>query len=118
MRSRAAEQKAACPISRTWPPMQPGSGADSGVDSGVDPCWRLTGLTWRWVALQQPQQLHGEPGGRDEVIGVVLEVGGGRGDDLQEEGVMGGRRALGPEETCSHQACTVRARATEGETKA
>lgn len=40
------------------------------------------GGTWRGVALQQPQELHREPGRGDEVVGVVLEVGGGRGDNL------------------------------------
>ena len=39
-------------------------------------------ITWRRVALQQPQELNREPGCWDEVVGVVLEVGGGRGDDL------------------------------------
>lgn len=61
-------------------------------------------LTWWWVTLQQSQQLHREPGCRDKVIGVVLEVGGGRGDNLQEEGMMmmrGGQGACPPKNTQS-----------------
>ena len=40
----------------------------------------------RRVALQQAQQLAGQPGRRDKVVGVVLEVRGGRRHDLQEGG--------------------------------
>ena len=47
------------------------------------PCG-LVGTWWR-VALQQPQELHREPRRRHEVVGVVLEVSGGRGDDLGAE---------------------------------
>lgn len=50
-----------------------------------DPSPGALGSTWRGVALQQPQELHREPGRRDEVVGVVLEVGRGRGDDLGAE---------------------------------
>lgn len=34
-------------------------------------------ILWRGVALQQSQQLAGEPGRRHKVIGVVLQVSGG-----------------------------------------
>ena len=37
----------------------------------------------RGVALQQPQQLAGQPGRGDEVVRVVLKVRGGGGHDLR-----------------------------------
>ena len=43
-------------------------------------------ILWRGVALQQAQQLAGQPRRRDKVVGVVLEVGGGRRHDLQGGG--------------------------------
>lgn len=66
------------------PPGQPWSRGTP----GPSPCG-LVGTWWR-VALQQPQELHREPGRRHEVVGVILEVSGGRGDNLGAE--RGGQR--------------------------
>lgn len=40
-------------------------------------------VTWGRVALQEPQELDGQPGGRDKVVGVILKVCGGRRHDLR-----------------------------------
>lgn len=40
-------------------------------------------IFWRRVALQQAQQLAGQPWRRHKVVGVILQVGGGRRHDLE-----------------------------------
>lgn len=47
-------------------------------------------ILWRRVALQQAQQLAGEPRRRHKVVGVVLQVSGGRRHDLERRGETGG----------------------------
>lgn len=42
-------------------------------------------IFWWRVALQQTQQLAGEPGCRDKVVGVVLQISGGRRHNLQSQ---------------------------------
>lgn len=44
-----------------------------------------TRILWRGVVLQEPQQLDRQPGRGHEVVGVVLEVGVARSDNLLEE---------------------------------
>lgn len=54
----------------------------------------------RRVALQETQQLTGQPGSRDEVIRVVLQVGGRRGHDLIRRETRLIRHAEVPETEC------------------
>lgn len=54
-----------------------------GFQTFHQPTFNSAILWWR-VTLQQAQQLAGQPGCGHKVVGVVLEVGGCRGHDLNE----------------------------------